>query len=220
MIAKQMLTDGILPLKTSDTGRTALSWMEDFRVMHLPIVNHLGFLGLISEFDIYDFDNLDEAVGNHTLSLKQTFVYDHQHIYEVMRLVFEHKLSLVPVVDEHDNYLGSITLLSLLAYFAGSLSVHEPGGVVVLEMSSNDYSLSEIAGIVESNDAKILSLFVHAQADSTRMEVLLKLNKMELGGVLQTFERYNYNIKAIYSEQDDQDDLRERYDSLMNYLNI
>lgn len=220
MIAKQMLTDGILPLKTSDTGRTALSWMEDFRVMHLPIVNHLGFLGLISEFDIYDFDNLDEAVGNHTLSLKQTFVYDHQHIYDVMRLVFEHKLSLVPVVDEHDNYLGSITLLSLLAYFAGSLSVYEPGGVVVLDMSSNDYSLSEIAGIVESNDAKILSLFVHAQADSTRMEVLLKLNKMELGGVLQTFERYNYNIKAIYSEQDDQDDLRERYDSLMNYLNI
>lgn len=209
-----------MPLKTSDTGRIALSWMEDFRVLHLPIVNHLGFLGLISEFDIYDFNNLDEPVGNHTLSLASAFVYDHQHIYDVLRLMQQQHLSLIPVIDENDNYLGSISLQSLLEHFAKSLSVSDPGGVIVLEMSAMDYSLSEIARIVESNDAKILSLFVHSWPESTRIEVTLKINRVELGSVLQTFNRYNYNIKAIFSEQDDLDDLRERYDSLMNYLNI
>jgi acetoin utilization protein AcuB len=220
MIARQLITDGIMPLKTSDTGRIALSWMEDFRVMHLPIVNHLGFLGLISEFDIYDFNDLDEPVGNHTLSLSTAYVYDHQHIYDVLRLVHQQNLSLIPVIDENDNYLGSISLQSLLEHFAKSLSVSDPGGVIVLEMSAMDYSLSEIARIVESNDAKILSLFVHSWPESTRIEVTLKINRVELGAVLQTFNRYNYNIKAIFSEQDDLDDLRERYDSLMNYLNI
>lgn len=209
-----------MPLKTSDTGRIALSWMEDFRVLHLPIVNHLGFLGLISEFDIYDFNNLDEPVGNHTLSLATAFVYDHQHIYDVLRLMQQQHLSLIPVIDDNDNYLGSISLQSLLEHFAKSLSVSDPGGVIVLEMSAMDYSLSEIARIVESNDAKILSLFVHSWPESTRIEVTLKINRVELGSVLQTFNRYNYNIKAIFSEQDDLDDLRERYDSLMNYLNI
>jgi acetoin utilization protein AcuB len=220
MIARQMITDGILPLKTSDTGRIALSWMEDYRVFHLPIVNHLGFLGLISEFDIYDFNDLDEPVGNHTLSLSAAFVYDYQHIYDVLRLVKKQHLSLIPVIDENDNYTGSISMQSLIEHFAQSLSVSDPGGVVVLEMSAIDYSLSEIARIVESNNAKILSLFVHSWPDSTRIEVTLKINHVELGAVLQTFNRYNYNIKAIFSEQDDLDDLRERYDSLMNYLNI
>ena len=54
MIAKHLITDGVMPLRTSDTARTALSWMEDLRVMHVPIVNESRFLGLLSEFDIYD----------------------------------------------------------------------------------------------------------------------------------------------------------------------
>jgi predicted transcriptional regulator len=220
MIARNLITDGIMPLKTSDSGRTALSWMEDFRVLHLPIVNNTGFLGLISEFDIYDLDSLDEPLGNHQLSLNSAVVYDYQHIYDVLRLVHQNHLSLIPVVDEKENYLGSITLQSLVEYFAKAVSVNEPGGIIVLEMSLNDYSLSEIARIVESNDAKILSLFIHLHPDSTRIDVTLKINRIDLGAVLQTFNRYNYLIKASFTEQDNLDDLRERYDALMNYLNI
>jgi acetoin utilization protein AcuB len=220
MLAKQLITDGILPLKTSDTGRVALSWMEDFRVMHLPIVNNEGFLGLISEFDIYSFNDFDEAIGNHQLSLTKSYVYDYQHLYDVMSLMQQNQLSLIPVVDSNENYLGSITLQSLLDYFALSLSVVEPGGILVLEMSSADYSLAEISRIVESNDAKILSVFITTDPDSTRLEISLKLNRIDLASVMQTFIRFNYNIKAAFNERNDQDDLRERYDSLMNYLNI
>ncbi|MBS4055909.1 MAG: CBS domain-containing protein [Bacteroidetes bacterium] len=220
MIAKHMITDGILPLKTSDTGRMALSWMEDFRVMHMPIVNNEGFLGLIAEIDIYNFNNFDEAVGNHTLSLSKSFVYEYQHIFEAMKVMQENHLSLVPVINDHGNYLGSITLQSLLEHFALSLSVSDPGGILVLEMSSTDYSLAEIARIIESNDAKLLSVFINSEPDSTRIEVSLKINRIDLSGIMQTFYRFNYNIKASFSERNDLDDLRERFDSLMNYLNI
>jgi acetoin utilization protein AcuB len=220
MIAKQLMTDGILPLKTSDTGRTALSWMEDFRVMHLPIVNNEGFLGLVSEMDIYSFNDFDEALGNHSLSLVKPFVNEYQHIYDVLRIMQQNHLTLIPVVDEHEKYLGSVTLQSLLEHFAESLSVTEPGGVIVLEMSLNDFVLSEIARIVESNDTKILSFFIHSDKDSTKIEVTLKLNRKEIAPVIQTFTRFNYNIVASFSENDDVEDLRDRFDSLMNYLNI
>ena len=220
MIARNLITDGILPLKTSDTGRTALSWMEDFRVMHLPIVNNEGFLGLISEFDIYNFNDFDEAVGSHNLSLSKAYVYDYQHIYDVLKIMQQHQLSLIPVIDDRENYLGSITLQRLLEHFTLTMSVKDPGGILVLEMSSNDYSLSEIARIVESNDAKILSLFLSSAPDTTKIEVTLKINRVDLSAVVQTFLRYNYLIKATFSEPDDNDDLRERFDSLMNYLNI
>lgn len=220
MIAKHLITDGIMPLKTSDTGRTALSWMEDQRVMHLPIVNESSFLGLISEFDIYNLNHLDEPIGSYSLSLNKPYVYEYQHLFDALRQLYINKLSLIPVLDEHDNYVGAITLQSLLEHFAESFSVAEPGGVVVLEMSVNDYALSEIARIVESNDAKILSLYITADPDSTRMQLSLKINRVDLTAILQTFNRFNYNILASFSERDDQDDMRDRYDALMNYLNI
>ncbi len=220
MIAKNLISDGIMPLKTSDTGKTALSWMEEYKVSHLPIVNNQEFLGLISELDIYDLNNFDEPLGNHKLSLSNPYVYDYQHIYDVLKLVSEQNLSLVPVLNEKGNYLGSINLQSLVKHFARALSVDNPGGIIVLEMTYNSYSLTELSKIVEENDAKILSTFIMSHNDSTRLDVFLKLNTVEISPILKTLERYDYFVKASFGHEDDLDELRERYDSLMNYLNV
>ncbi len=220
MIAKNLITDGIMPLKTSDTGKTALGWMEEYKVSHLPIVNDQKFLGLISELDIYDLNNFDEPLGNHKLSLKNPYVFDYQHIYDVLKLINEQNLSLVPVLNEKGDYLGSISLQNLMKYFARALSIDNPGSIIVLEMSYNNYSLTELAKIVEENDAKILSTFLINHEDSTRLDVFLKLNTIEIASIIKTFERFDYFVKASYGEKDDMDDLRERYNSLMNYLNV
>lgn len=220
MIARQLITDEIMPLKTSDSGKTALSWMDEYKVSHLPIVNNKVFLGLISEQDIYNRNNLDEPLGNHTLSLENPFVNEHQHIYDVLKLINEPGLTLIPVLDDHDKYLGSITMKTLLNFLAVTYSVGNPGGVIVLELSEQDYSLTEISNIIESNDAKILSTFLSNHRDSTRLEVVLKVNKIELGAILQTFDRYGYTVKASFGEDEDREDMKERFDSLMNYLNI
>ncbi len=220
MIAKNLITDGIMPLKTSDTGKTALSWMEEYKVSHLPIVNNQEFLGLISELDIYDLNNFDEPLGNHKLSLKNPYVFDSQHIYDVLKLVNEQNLSLVPVLNEKGNYQGCINLQNLVKFFARAMSVDNPGSIVVLEMTYNDYSLTDLARIVEENDAKILSTFLINHENSTRLDVFLKLNTVEISSILKTFERFDYFVKASFGEEANLDDLRERYNSLMNYLNV
>jgi len=220
MIARHLISDTIIPLKTSDTGNTALKWMDENKVSHLPIVNNDNYVGLISEKDILELNNYEEPIGNHHLSLDKASVKELQHIYEIIELFEKHSLSLVPVVDNHENYLGSITLASLLSYLSNSFSINSPGGVIVLEMSENDYSLTEIANIVESNDAKILSCFIGNHSDSTLIEVIIKINKTEMDAIIQTFTRYEYIVKAIFGEDGDVEDLKERYDSLMNYLNI
>lgn len=220
MLAKELISDIILPLKTSDTGITALNWMEEFRVSHLPIVNNQDFLGLISEADIYEMNSYEEPLGNHALSLQKPYVMEHQHVYDVIRQVYEHKLTLIPVINANNHYLGSITLQCLVKYFARLAAVDNPGGIIVLEMGVRDYSLSEIAQIVESNDASILSLYINVLPDSNRMEVTLKINRMDIGAVIQTFNRYNYEIKASFFEDDYNDTLRDRYESLMKFLDI
>lgn len=220
MLAKYLLNDAIIPLKTSDTGSSALSWMDDYRISHLPIVNNVDFLGLISEDDIYNLSNFDEAVGNHTLSLKSPFVYDHQHILEVVKTVASQKLSLIPVLDNKKKYIGSITLNKIIEGFSRISSAESPGGIIVLEVSQNDYSLSEISQIIESNDVKVLSLYVATPENSTKMNIVIKVNKIDITAVLQTFNRYNYDIKASFSENEGDDDLRDRFDALMRYLDV
>jgi predicted transcriptional regulator len=220
MIARNLITDGILPLKTTDTGRNALEWMEDFKILHLPIVSEQHYLGLISEFDIYTFNKFDDPISSYELTFQKTFVYEDQHIYEVVKVLQLYRLSLIPVVDTDENYLGAITLQSLLEHFASTLSVVEPGGIIVLGINNHDYVLSEIARIIESNDAKILSLIVSSDLGKDRLEVTIKLNKRDISSVLKTFERFSYEVLASFGAEDDFDDLRQRYDSLMTYLKV
>ncbi len=220
MLAKHLITGTIIPLKTSDTGITALSWMDDYKVSHLPIVNNVDFLGLISDVDIYNMNDFSEAVGNHTLSLSSPFVYDYQHILEIIKVVSVQKLSLIPVLDSRKKYLGSITLNKIIDGISVISAAQSPGGIIVLEVSQNDYTLSEISQIIESNNAKVLSLYVTTHDDSTKMNVVIKINKIDISAILLTFNRYSYDVKASFSEKEDAEDLRERYDSLIKYLNM
>lgn len=221
MLAKDLISDVIPSLKTSDSGQKALYWMDIFRISHLPIVNNEDFLGLISDKDIYDLNMSEEPIGNHTLSLFSPYVTDKQHVYEVMELASRMLLTVVPVLDENNRYLGLITMTDLLHYFADMAAVKQPGGILVLEINTNDYSLTQIAQIVESNDAKILSMYISSHTLSTKMEVTLKINRQDLTSIIQTFDRFNYIIRASFMNDDDMDSLYEnRYDLFMRYLNI
>ncbi|MBA3899916.1 MAG: CBS domain-containing protein, partial [Bacteroidetes bacterium] len=154
MLAKDIITHDIPPLKTSDTGLKALTWMEEFKVSHLPIVNNQDYLGMISDADVLDMNTPDEAIGSHQLSLLRPYVLADEHIYEVIKLVHKLNLSVVPVLGHDGAFVGTISLQGLVKAFANMTSVTEPGGVIILEMNHHDYSLSEVTQIVEGNDAK------------------------------------------------------------------
>lgn len=221
MLAKELISDVIPALKSSDTGVKALYWMDIFRISHLPIVNNTQFLGLITDTDIYDMNSPDEPIGNHSLSLFSPYVYEDQHIYEAIELISTLKLSIVPVLDHKNNYLGMITSQRLLHYMGDLFGVKNPGGILVLELNSNDYSLTQIAQIVESNDAKILSMYIAYPGESTKMELTLKINRIDLSAIVQTFIRFDYIIKASFSDDDDMEVLySNRYEQFMHYLNI
>jgi acetoin utilization protein AcuB len=220
MIARDLFTCDILPLSPDDTGIIALHWFEEFKVSHLPIVNGSEFIGIISENEIYSSDSFEEPLDKQSLSIQNISVTQSQHVYTVIRLFAEFKLSLLPVLDENDLYLGVITLPGLVENLSAIAAVDNPGGIIVLELNVNDFSLTEIAQIIESNDARLLSLYMKSQPDSLRAELTLKLNKMDIQPIIQTFLRYNYEIKASFFESDYTDNLRDRYNMLMNYLNI
>lgn len=219
MTAEFLISNTIIPLRTSDTGEDALEMMNDFYVRHLPIVNNKQLLGLISEDDILNFD-VKEPIGSYSLSLLRPYAHASDHLYEVMRLLAESHLTVIPVVNDEGDYIGLITQEDLLKYFARTASFAERGSILVLEMSRHDYSLAEICRIVESESALIISSFITSHPDSTRIDVTVKINRQNVQNIVATLERFDYHIKASFNESEYIDSLQERYDALMSYLKI
>lgn len=218
MRAEDLITEEIPPLLHSDSGEKALSWMEEFKVSHLPVLKSGNFVGIISESDLLDQANLKQSLDKLFQHLPRPFSLAGDHIYQVLARVAEYKLSLIPILDAKENYLGCVSVHHLLTLIANTGSIKENGGIIVLEMAQTDYSMAQIAQIVESNDARILSSYIMSSMDSTHLEVTLKINTIELDRIIRTFERYDYVIKASFQKSSADEDLKFRYDALMNYL--
>lgn len=220
MRAIELITEEIPPLTHTDSGVKALNWMEEFKVSHLPVLKSGNFVGVISETDILDQTDLDKSLDELFQHLPRPYAFAGDHFYQVLARIAEHKLSLIPVLDDKEQYLGCTSVHHLLTLIANTGSIKENGGIIVLEMAQTDYSMAQIAQIVESNDAKILSSYIMSSPDSTTIEVTLKINTVELDRIIRTFERYDYLIKASFQKSSYQEDLKFRYDALMNYLNL
>lgn len=220
MFASELISNSIPPLKTSDSVQKALERMTEFKLYHLPIVNETQFLGLLAEEELIELRDTTQAIGSLPLSILNPFVYEDAHIYDIIRLFHQLHLSVIPVLDYKKNYLGLISIHNLLDYTAEIYAVKEPGGIIVLEISNRNNSLAHMAQIVEADNAQILSSYVQSFPDSTRLEVTLKINKTELSGIIASFERYNYQVKAVFNSTISDNGTEDRYNSFMNYLNV
>lgn len=220
MLAGDLITDEIPPLKVTDTVELALDWMEQFKVSHLAVVNNKEFIGVVSEADLLDYERPDDPISVSKLHLSRPAIHHYQHAYDVVRLMSSLNLTLIPVIDEKELYKGCITLKGIVQNLSTMMSVQNPGGVIVLELNQHDYSVTQIGNIIEGNDTKILSLHVSSQPDSTKLEVTIKVNRENLSGILQTFSRYNYSVKATFQHGDYNKGMDDRLNEFLHFLNI
>ncbi len=221
MLAKDLISDLVPALRTSDSGLDALNWMEVFRVSHLPIVNNKELLGLITDTDIFDLNKPEESLGNHKLSLTSPYVFYNQHIYSVIEMASRLQLTVIPVLSENMEYQGLITQTDLLKNYANLIAAHTPGGIIEIEMPAYDYSISEIARIIEDTDTKVLSFYVNQLGEDDPLKITIKLNREDITPVLRAFDRYDYSVTASYSEHSVADEVvKKNYDALIRYLNV
>ena len=219
MQASELISSSIISLHPDDDGLKALSLMDDLRISHLPVIRNQFYLGLISENEILQWQSTDELIEEHLPNLMAPFVLRSQHLFDIIEILEANSLSVVPVLSEEKKYVGAISNRKLLYTIAKSAAVQNIGGVIVLEMNQNDYSMSEIASIIESNNAKILSSYITSVPDSTKMELTIKVNITELDSIIADLRRFEYKVMASYNDGNSKDDLMERYESLMRYLN-
>jgi CBS domain-containing protein len=221
MIALDLVTE-IPALNSKDTIEFALDVMLDYHIRHLPVIDEDAYIGFVAERDLNDFANSRLTIGEVVqLYEKKPYISASQHVYDVLKVFSENNITTLPVFNSTGKYIGLISMEKLIDAFAETTVVTQPGGIIVLQLDYRDYSMATIARIVESENARILSSFVKSSpADTTRLEITLKINRLDLKHIIATFERIGYEVTGTYNDSDYSEVLRDRYDLLMNYIEM
>ncbi len=222
MIAIQLISDTIQPITGESTIEEASGKMNLFQVKHLPVVEpgSSRFFGLIPEEDIAGKpgDLLIQDLHKYFLMISTA---PEQHLLDIIYLLSHNEVSILPVVA-HEKYLGCIRRQDPFRLM-GKSAAFEPGGSIVeIWVQTRNYALSEIARIAESENIRITSLIISdTDPVNDRIRIMVKMDTDQIDPVLASFERFGYEIAASFPENNDYSNLlRERYESLMHYLNV
>lgn len=217
MNIEQLIAGSIPVLNTEDTIARALEILDESGMDALPVVNGDDYAGFISENQLLEFpdDNLKlEGITQYKPAIQRA-----SHPFDAISIMHQASLSLLPVVDHEGKYMGCIDRAHVVDYIALTSGISNPGGVLVLEIPPRNYSMYEIARICENEDVTLLAM--HSRTNENGMlEITMKLNRSVLDAVVGSFERHNYHVVAVYGKQGDKEDVMDKYNLLMNYLNM
>lgn len=220
MLTGELRSQSLPYLHLQDKVFQALQLMNENQVTHLPIVDGGKYMGVISEDDLLQVENDHSQISELQQSFGNASVKRTEHFLRAVHLAAENGLSVVPVVDEENELVGAVAYSDLLKHASEFMSLNEPGGLIVLEMESNQYSFNEISKLVETNDAQITQLNTTNDPETGMMQVTIRINKPEVSDIVATFQRYEYTVKYYFGEELYANELRTNYDNLMNYLKI
>ena len=219
MLVKDFITKELPVLKSFDTGEYALALMDDFKLKHLPLLSEGIYRCLISEKDLLAMPDPAATIGEPVLFAPS--VMENGHLHEALAMITRYGLSLLPVVSVDGTYLGAITRDRLVDALSELCNAEAAGSVIVLEMMPQDYSLTDIARLVEANNAHVLNLLSHQDTDTGRLLITLKIDLEDASPVIRSFERFNYTVLYHFMEKGMVDDmLQQRMNELLHYMNM
>lgn len=221
MIARDLINEMIPPLKLTDDGQKAKRWMEELRVSQLPVVEQNHYVGMLLEETLYNADDLDRSISDYKLEYPELFATPSTHYYDIIKMAMRNKLHVLPVLSDTKEYMGVVSIAETAAAIAQMVANQGPGGIMVVSMKEQDYSMAQISRLIESNDTKILSSFaVTDEKNPQYINLTLKLDKAELSRVVATLERYGYTVIAQFQAAELINNDQERLDLLMKYLSM
>lgn len=219
MSMMRLISPLVPTLSPTDTGTRAMELMEDNRLAELPVVQDENYIALLQEDILLESGTPDHILDDAAALTYKPAIIASAHPYEALRLMTQMDLDVLPVISFEQKYLGAVTKETMLKYISESNGYEAPGGIIVLEIEANNYSLYEIARICENEDVTILNSQVYTTPDGV-LEVTIKTNRTALEAVVSSFERHDYRVKEVYGDQKSMEDVMGKYNLLMNYLNM
>jgi len=186
---------------------------------HFPVISNKKLVGLISETDIQGIHKDEDTLEKYQYLLKLFYTEEHTNFLEILNVFAINETNLVPVVTKEQNYVGYYDLIDILHIYNNSPFLSNEGTIIILEKEVRDYSFSEICQIVESNNGRVLGIFISKTTPSS-VTITLKFNASEVNEIIQSFRRFDYHVVSKHKEDFLLEELKDRTDYLQKYLNI
>ena len=205
-------------LNSQETITDVQDFFADVSYSHFSVVEEGVYIGCIAADDVDTFDS-DKKIIDYKYALEGFFVRKNMIWLDVLEVFAKNHSNIVPVLDNENKYSGYYELEDIVRFFHETPFLKEQGGIIVIEKSMDDYSMSQITQIVESNNGKLLGLFI-SEVNSNKVQITIKIAMGGMNEIIQTFRRYNYEIMSDHQEDNYLNSLKERSDYLDKYLNI
>lgn len=205
-------------LDVQESVASVQDFFEEADFTHFPVVDQSVFLGCISREDAETFDR-SQPLQQYRYALEGFFARTNMNWLDVLEVFARHESNICPVLDEHNKYVGYYEMPDIMRVFQETPFLKEPGGTIVVEKPVKEYSMSQVAQIVESNNGRVLGMFV-SNTNAENVEITIKTTLGAVNDIIQTFRRYNYNIVSEHQEDAYLSSLKERSDYLDKYLNM
>ena len=212
------ITNDYKAIDSQETINEVQDFFIDVSFSHFSVLNEGTYIGSIASDDIETFDS-DKKVADYKYALEGFFARKNMIWLDVLEVFAKNHTNVVPVLDDNNSYLGYYELEDIVKFFHETPFLKEQGGIIVVKKSALDYSMSQITQIVESNNGKLLGLFV-SEADIESVQVTIKIALGSMNDIIQTFRRYNYEIVSEHHEDNYLNNLKERSEYLDKYLNM
>ena len=219
MQTSDYIAKDVKALSLKSTVKNAQNLFNQLTFTHLPVVENNIYLGVISEADVSNLEDNDRTLDDVRYLFDTFFADVNANWFELLKEFATNETSIIPAINVDKKYVGYFELTDILSVFNHTPFLNEPGAILVVSKPVHDYSFSEIAQIVESNNAKLLGAFV-SQIQDEVAEITIKLNDPDLNNTIQSFRRYEYTILTGIHEDEYLKSLKERSDYLQKYLNI
>ncbi|MFH6935570.1 CBS domain-containing protein [Flavobacterium sp. FlaQc-30] len=212
------ITNDFGPIDGQETIASVQDFFAEVNFSHFPVLEEGIFIGSISSDDVETFDS-DKKIIDYKYTLERFFARKSMIWLDVLEVFAKNHTNTIPVLDENNSYVGYYEIEDIMKFFQETPFIKEQGGIIIVQKSLLDYSMSEVTQIVESNNGKILGCFV-SEADLENVQITIKIGLGAMNEIIQTYRRYGYEIISEHQEDTYINSLKERSDYLDKYLNI
>ncbi len=212
------INNDIKAIAIDDTIESVQDFFADLSFSHFPVLENGIYIGSISGDDVETFD-AEKKVLDYRYTLEGFYARKNMIWLDLLEIFARNHTSIIPILDEKNSYIGYYEITDIIKFFHETPFLKEMGGIIIVEKNINDYSMSQVSQIVESNNGKLLGMFV-SNAEADKIQITIKIALGSMNDIIQTFRRYDYEIISEHQEDNYLNALKERSDYLDKYLNI
>jgi predicted transcriptional regulator len=212
------ITNDFKPLAIEDSIGSVQDFFAEAAFSHFPVVEERIYIGSINAEDAETYD-LDKKITDYRFNLEGFYARTTMVWLDVLEVFAQNQTNILPVLTPENQYVGYYEIQDVIRFFNDTPFLKEQGGIIIVESEILDYSMSQVAQIVESNGGKLLGSFI-SSATPQNVQITLKITSGSINDIIQTFRRYGYIIISENQEDTYLESLKERSDYLDRYLNI